>query len=60
MATITLSDTGMDIPNSHCSECDMNFGLVWNRNLVYDRPDFCPFCGEEIEDYVDEREDEQD
>lgn len=57
MATITLSDTGMDIPESECSSCDMRFNLVWSRNPIYDLPQFCPFCGEEIEEYVDERED---
>ena len=54
MATITISDTGMDIPNSHCDQCDINFGLIWQRNPVYDGIQFCPFCGEEVEEIIDE------
>jgi uncharacterized paraquat-inducible protein A len=46
----------MDIPESHCSECDMRFNLCWNRNPFYDEPKHCPFCGEEIEEVIDERE----
>lgn len=57
MATITLSDCGMDTPESKCSSCDMRFNLSWNRNLVYDKPEFCPFCGEEIEQTIDETKD---
>lgn len=58
MTTITISDCGMDIPESHCSECDMRFNLVWNRNHAFDGPEYCPFCGEEIEETVDERDEE--
>jgi len=46
----------MDIPESHCSECDMRFNLCWNRNPIYDEPKHCPFCGEEIEEVIDERD----
>ncbi|MEM8668760.1 MAG: hypothetical protein AAGG48_14665 [Planctomycetota bacterium] len=58
MCVITLRDTGMDTPESQCSDCDTQFGLFWQRNPVYDRPQYCPFCGEEIEDYVDETDEE--
>lgn len=56
MCLITVTDCGMDIPESHCSGCDMRFNLCWNRNPVYDKPEFCPFCGEEIEE-VNEQKD---
>ena len=54
---ITITDTGMDAPNSHCDGCDMNFMLIWERNPVYDGPEYCPFCGEEIEEIVTEQND---
>lgn len=44
----------MDIPESHCDNCDMRFYLCWNRNSVYDKPEHCPFCGDEIEEIIDE------
>jgi hypothetical protein len=56
---ITLSDQGMDMPNSHCSGCDMNFALMWQNNPIYKQPEYCPFCGEDIEDYTYEREDDE-
>ena len=54
MCVITLTDRGMDIPESHCSGCDMRFNLCWNRNPVYEKPEYCPFCGEEIEEVDDQ------
>jgi hypothetical protein len=53
---ITLSDGGMDTPESHCSECEMFFNLSWNRNPIYQEPQCCPFCGEEIDEIIDERD----
>ena len=58
MCTITIRDCGMDIPESHCDGCDTRFYLYWNRNLVYDKPEYCPFCGEEIEQVIDETTDD--
>jgi uncharacterized paraquat-inducible protein A len=60
MAIITLSDCGLDIPESHCSECDMRFNLCWNRNPIYNKMEYCPFCGDEIEKVVDETGDNED
>jgi len=56
MATMTLTDTGMDMPDWHCSNCDMHFGIMWPRNPIYDHPKYCPFCGEKIDEYVDHTE----
>jgi hypothetical protein len=50
MVVITIRECGTDIPESHCSGCDMRFHLCWNRNPIYDGPEYCPFCGEEIEE----------
>lgn len=52
MSTLTVRDGGLDIPESHCSECDMRFNLCWNANPVYKSPEYCPFCGVEIEEIV--------
>lgn len=38
-----------DVPAHQCDGCDVVFTLTWNRDPVYDRPEFCPFCGDEIE-----------
>jgi hypothetical protein len=59
MCTITISDCGSDTPESQCSSCDMRFNLVWHRNPVYDKPEYCPFCGEEIEETIDERDEDE-
>jgi len=59
MCVITISDCGIDIPQSHCDSCDMRFNLCWNRNSVYDKPEYCPFCGEEIEEVINEVGDDQ-
>ena len=59
MTCITLSDCGLDTPESHCSACDMRFNLCWNRNPVYDKPEYCPFCGETIEKTIDATNDDE-
>lgn len=52
----------MDEPQTiDCDECGVWFYVVWNRNAVYEKPEYCPFCGEEL-DYVakwQEQEDER-
>jgi hypothetical protein len=42
-----LIDCGYD--DVQCSECDSVFMLIWSRNPVYTRVEYCPFCGDEIE-----------
>ncbi len=32
-----------------CPDCETVFYVVWNRNLIYERPEYCPFCGSEID-----------
>ena len=44
-----------------CENCDSTFELTYAEELVSDEtPNFCPFCGERIEDiqeeYIDEDE----
>lgn len=56
MCVITIRDCGMDIPESHCSSCDMRFYLSWNRSPIYDEPSNCPFCGEKIEEFLEASE----
>ena len=54
MCIIMIRNFGRDDVESHCSECDMRFSLFWNRNPVYDAPQYCPFCGDEIEETIEE------
>ena len=37
-----------------CDGCDVIYMVVFHRNAVYDRAEYCPFCGEEIEGYEPE------
>lgn len=53
MADLTVRDDGSDIPESQCSSCDMTFNICWNRNPVYNKVEFCPFCGDEIEEIIE-------
>lgn len=32
-----------------CSECGVYFEVVFNLNPIYDRIEYCPFCGSEFE-----------
>ena len=46
---------------AECSQCESNFELVYEEELVSDdTPSFCPFCGEKIEDIIEEYIDEDD
>ncbi len=31
-----------------CSSCDVVMMITWHRNPVYDRVEYCPFCGDDI------------
>ena len=52
---------GADRKCFKCSQCESNFELVYEEELVSDdTPSFCPFCGEKIEDIIEEYIDEDD
>ena len=41
-----------------CPGCDVQFSAEWHRSIeAGDGPEFCPFCGEYIEDVYREGED---
>lgn len=46
-------------PELECDGCDMMFTLTWHRNPVYLGIEFCPFCGEEVEEILDQIEYEE-
>ena len=50
---------------AECENCDSSFELAYAEEMVSDEtPNFCPFCGERIEDiqeeYIDEDELDED
>lgn len=59
MANLLMNGNIDDIEFT-CDSCEVVFTLYWNRNPVYTRIEYCPFCGEEIEEviYPDEAYDE--
>lgn len=48
VAMAVLTNVGDD--EVQCSECDVVYAVIFQRNVVYDRVEYCPFCGDEIED----------
>jgi uncharacterized paraquat-inducible protein A len=53
-----LGNMGNDTPHLQCDGCDMVFSIYWTRNLIYDQPEYCPFCGDEIEEIIWDEKDE--
>lgn len=43
-----MDEFGYDGPSVTCSNCDMEFDVIWNRNPLYDHIEYCPFCGVEL------------
>lgn len=47
-----------------CPSCGSEFVIKYDTQYVEDKPQWCPFCGAEIEDeeddYIDEEDDEED
>jgi len=57
MCTITKQDNN-DTPTLKCESCGVLFGIWWHGNGFTTGIEFCPFCGDEVEDFVDDTEDE--
>lgn len=51
-----IGTLGGELPTLECDGCDMRFSIVWDRNPVYEQPEHCPFCGEEVVEIVWEEE----
>ena len=48
-----------------CNECESSFDILYMNEMVsQDMPQYCPFCGEEIEEiqehYIEEDDDDLD
>ena len=41
-------------PELKCDSCDMIFILYFHKNLIYQKIEYCPFCGDEVEEVKDE------
>lgn len=43
-----------------CRNCETKFTLIYDREEVEDKPEYCPFCGDLYNDaYDDEVDDEE-
>lgn len=43
------------VASGECSECESTFDIVYHEEFVSDHtPNFCPFCGEKIEEITEE------
>lgn len=52
MSTLNELESTTDIPELQCSECDVIFGIYWNRNGYTEHIDYCPFCGDGVEEII--------
>lgn len=34
-----------------CENCEVCYTVIWSRNPIYDTYEYCPFCGEEIDEF---------
>lgn len=41
-------------PEMECDACDVRFTLYWQRKAYTTQVSFCPFCGEEVDETIDE------
>lgn len=39
---------------TRCSVCMREFVLMWQRQFHGDTPDYCPFCGDGVDEIIDE------
>lgn len=37
-----------------CDECEMSYQVIFNRNAVHSGIEYCPFCGDSVDEFVDE------
>jgi rRNA maturation endonuclease Nob1 len=46
---------------AECENCESSFEINYSEEFVSsETPNFCPFCGEEIENLVDSLDDDED
>lgn len=57
MCVMTLIGDYND-PEIQCDGCEVIFNLFWQRDGIHDRINYCPFCGDDVEEIVDDTEDE--
>jgi hypothetical protein len=53
MANLIIDENnGEEVPELQCDSCETRFNITWQRNLIYNKIEYCPFCGEEIEQTI--------
>lgn len=54
MATLIRFNDGDETEGQvKCESCEVIYTVIWHRNPIYDCFEYCPFCGEEIEEWVE-------
>jgi hypothetical protein len=53
---ITVEDFGGDTPRSLCEKCEASWYIYWDRLIWHNGFRYCPFCGEEIVEFVEVEE----
>lgn len=48
------------VVSGECKGCESYFDLSFEESLVSQEPEYCPFCGEVIDDMEDYIEDDDD
>lgn len=48
------------IKRIECNNCEVKFTLTFDKEEIEDSPDYCPFCGDLVEDVYKDIEDEDD
>lgn len=43
-----------------CNNCGLKFALTYDQEEIDDAPDYCPFCGDLVEDVYKDFEDDED
>lgn len=47
------------IKRVECNNCEVKYTLTYDKEEVEDKPEYCPFCGDLVEDVYKDIEDDR-